>query len=30
MNKIDYTLVGIIIGFAMCMLTLILTGVVAT
>lgn len=28
MNKTDYILAGIIIGFALCMLVLIVTGVV--
>ena len=28
MNKTDYILIGIAIGFAMCMLVLIITGVI--
>lgn len=28
MNKFDYFLVGVLVGFSMCMITLIITGVV--
>ena len=28
MNNTDYVLIGIIIGFAICMVTLVITGVI--